>query len=133
MKTMETTTNNTSTNTLNTEVASWQISARNDRGSFVVEPRGYGYVRFSVKKAGEKSPAWTALRRVSSGAELKALVRDIADLVMEARNILVLAPDKSRGLYLAVQGDRVKKAAWDNWTGLAALESAVEEMIQDHS
>lgn len=133
MKTMETTTNNTSTNTLNTEVASWQISARNDRGSFVVEPRGYGYVRFSVKKAGEKSPAWTALRRVSSGAELKALVRDIADLVMEARNILVLAPDKSRGLYLATKGDRVKKSAWDNWCGLAALESAVEELVKDNA
>lgn len=132
MKTMETTTNNT-LNTLNTEVASWQISARNDRGSFVVEPRGYGYVRFSAKKAGEKSPTWTALRRVSSGAELKALVRDIADLVMEARNILVLAPDKSRGLYLATKGDRVKKSAWDNWCGLAALESAVEELVKDNA
>ena len=129
MKTMETTTNNT----LNTEVASWQISARNDRGSFVVEPRGYGYVRFSAKKAGEKSPTWTALRRVSSGAELKALVRDIADLVMEARNILVLAPDKSRGLYITAQGDRIKKVAWDNWCGLAALESAVEELSRDNS
>lgn len=133
MKTMETTTNNTAANTLNTEIASWQISVRNECGSFLIEPRGYGYIRFSAKKAGEKSPTWTALRRISSGAELKAIVRDVADLVMEVRNILVLAPDKSRGLYLATKGDRVKKSAWDNWCGLAALESAVEELVKDNA
>lgn len=130
---MTTTANTTANTTIPTDFASWQIAVSNETGTVEIAPRGDGYVRFSATKAGEKSPAWVTLRRIYSAADLQDIVLNAADFTKEARDILVINPGKSRGLYLATKGDRIKKSAWDKWVGMAALEAAIEELIRDNS